>query len=109
MGRENWRSGAGVLLAILGAAFLFLGFGLPAGPAPGAPETAYTFDLVLMGKAVLRIPLSAEAAAAAFSLKRTGPGILLLALGGFFLYLDTPQGERLTRLLEKWWEEKKEN
>lgn len=106
MGREHWRSGAGVILAIVGAALLFLDIGLPAGPA--LEKTGYTFDLVFMGKSLLRIPLSAEAVAATLSLKRTGPGILLLALGGFFLYLDTPRGERLKRFLEKWWEEKKE-
>ena len=98
--QTTWRTWAGLLICLIGAlAFVWAAGGRPETVPPGTP---YDFTLRFAGKRMLRTPISAEAAAAALWLRRLILPAAALAVGAFFLFLDTAPGTRFEAAFREW-------
>ena len=95
MSTTGWRTWTGLLLALIGAAALFLVVTSPAaGPPSTPPGEGRHLDLTLMGKKVTSFSLSEGDVSAALGLYRIALPLALLFLGAFLLFLETEAGAR---------------
>ncbi len=102
MPTAGWRTWAGLLLALIGAAALFLVLSYPAPEYPSPPPgTGHWLDLTLMGKKVLSFPAGAGDVSAALRLARIALPLALLFLGAFLLFLETDAGAKFAALVRK--------
>ena len=102
MPNTNWRAWTGILIAIIGAAALFLNVNSPPIDVPPAPSgEGYHLDLTLMGKNLLHLPVGANDVFATRWAMRFALPFLAMFLGSFLLFLETDTGARFETYILK--------
>ncbi len=102
MPTTGWRTWTGLLLALIGAAALFLTLISPAAAPPSAPPgEGRRLNLTLMGKKVTSFSVSEGDISATIRLTRIALPLALLFLGAFLLFLETDAGARFEASFRK--------
>ena len=95
----SWRTWTELAMALAGTFMLFYGFGL--GSPPGeivfpVPAETYTFKLNFLGRRLIQFPVGSDTVSAAAIFQRIFlPLLLLLLIGAFLAFIDTPAGKHL--------------
>jgi hypothetical protein len=96
-------------MALAGAFMLFYGFGFGSPPgkivSPVLADT-YTFKLNFLGRRLIQFPVDSDTVYAVAIFQRIFLPLLLLSIGAFMAFPDTPAGKHLADHLRSSWEKR---
>lgn len=100
MDTSGWRTRVGLLITLIGAAWLFLALTAPVTEPPASPSgEGRRLEFTLLGKSLRTIPISEDDLSAEVRLTRTALPLSLLLLGGFLLFLETGTGAKFEAIV----------